>query len=120
MKKYKIVVNGETFEVEVEELTTTLPTQTKAAATTRQAVTKKAKTQMTVHGLNNVTAPLPGNVNEIKVAVGNQVNAGDVLIILEAMKMENEITAPIDGMIKELLVKKGQVVQSSELLIVIE
>ncbi|KAF1084650.1 2-oxoglutarate carboxylase large subunit [Sporotomaculum syntrophicum] len=117
MKKFKIVVNGETFEVEVEELTTTLPTQTKVVA---QAVTKKGKTYSTVHGLNNVTAPLPGNVNEIKVSVGDQVNVGDVLIILEAMKMENEITAPIAGMIKELLVKKGQVVQSDELLIVIE
>lgn len=121
MKKFKVVVNGETFEVEVEELTTPIPTQTKAATTTRQAVAKKARTQTSVHGLNNnVTAPLPGNINEIKVAVGDQVNAGDVLVILEAMKMENEITAPVAGLIKELLVKKGQVVQSGELLIVIK
>ena len=120
MKKFKVVVNGEAFEVEVEELTTTIPTRAKVGTTTRQVVNKKAKAQTIMLGINHVLAPLPGNINELKVAVGDQVNAGDVLIILEAMKMENEITAPIDGVIKELLVKKGQAVQSNELLLVLE
>jgi len=124
MKKFKVVVNGKTFEVEVEELAATtnavvtenLPNRetTKAQA----AVPKKTNAQ-TAHGAIEVTAPLPGNINDIKVAVGDKVNAGDVLFILEAMKMENEILAPMAGKIKKVHVKKGQVVQSSDLLLVL-
>jgi len=127
MKKFKVVVNGETFDVEVEELATTtqaapVPARAKVDATREttkaQAVSKKAKAQA-LYGNNAVTAPLPGNINDVKVAVGDQVNAGDVVIILEAMKMENEVTAPMNGKIKEVHVQKGQIVQSGELLLVI-
>ncbi len=119
MKKFKVVVNGESFDVEVEELATITQAGLHENLSTKVApvaVSKKAKAQ--VHGANAVTAPLPGNINDIKVTVGDQVNAGDVLIILEAMKMENEVKAPMDGKIKEVHVRKGQVVQSGELLIV--
>ncbi len=128
MKKFKVVVNGETFDVEVEELATTtqaapVPARAKVDATrettkAQAAVSKKIKAQA-LYGNNAVTAPLPGNINDVKVAVGDQVNAGDVVIILEAMKMENEVTAPMNGKIKEVHVQKGQIVQSGELLLVI-
>ncbi len=63
---------------------------------------------------------MPGNINRIKVNVGDQVKKGDLLLILEAMKMENEINATDDGTVKEILVKKGQKVSGGDILVIIE
>ncbi|MBR5730825.1 MAG: biotin/lipoyl-binding protein, partial [Firmicutes bacterium] len=67
----------------------------------------------------NVTSPLPGNILSIKVSNGQSVKAGDVLIIIEAMKMENEVLAPQDGVVKQILVGKGAVVATGDVLVVI-
>ena len=65
----------------------------------------------------SVTAPMPGNILDVKVKAGDSVKAGDTLLILEAMKMENEISAPQDGTIASVNVRKGDVVNSGDLLI---
>lgn len=130
MKKYKVVVNGETYEVGVEEITS-VPSpivHSSPAITTQDATSKEiAKSQLNVEqskvhgyqGVGTVTAPMPGNINDIKVAVGDDVKTGDPLVVLEAMKMENEVVAPISGSILEINVKKGQTVQNKDVLVVI-
>ena len=64
-------------------------------------------------------APLPGNIFAIKVKQGDAVKAGDVLIVIEAMKMENEVCAPSDGTVKQIAVTKGQMVATGDTLVVI-
>lgn len=68
----------------------------------------------------SIKAPLPGNVAKVKVQEGAKVNAGDVLIVLEAMKMENEILAPAAGTVKKLYVQEGKAVQQGEALVDLE
>lgn len=110
MKKFKIVVNGKGYEVEVEELD---------AASSASAVKEASSAPKSTSGGEKVTAPLPGSVWKLKTAVGNSVKAGDVLLILEAMKMENEIQSPVDGVVSEVIVKEGASVDTGELLLVI-
>jgi len=133
VKKFRVTVNGELYEVEVEEMGGTSQTvrQTakapvsapkpaaapaKAAPAPKPAAPKPAAP--TAAG-EQVAAPLPGTVLDIKVSVGQQVNEGDVLIILEAMKMENEVTASTSGEVKEILAEKGATVGSGDTLVVI-
>jgi glutaconyl-CoA decarboxylase len=66
-----------------------------------------------------VASPLPGNVLQIKVDVGQAVKAGDVLVIVEAMKMENEVNAPCDGVVKQIVAAKGSVVATGDTLLII-
>ena len=68
-------------------------------------------------GANAVTAPLPGTITQILVKVGQQVKAGDTVVMMEAMKMENSITAEFDGTVKAILVQQGAQVQSGEALV---
>ena len=72
-----------------------------------------------VAGGEKINAPMPGNILDVKVATGASVKKGDVLVILEAMKMENEIMAPCDGTVKQVLVNKGATVNSGDPLVVI-
>jgi glutaconyl-CoA decarboxylase len=66
-----------------------------------------------------VDSPLPGNVLNVKVSVGQAVKEGDVLVIIEAMKMENEVAAPCDGVVKQIVADKGAVVSTGDTLLVI-
>jgi len=66
-----------------------------------------------------INAPIPGKVLSIKVKPGDMVKAGDVVLILEAMKMENEIGSPVDGTVKQVVVKEGQSVNTGDVMIVI-
>ena len=68
-------------------------------------------------GAVTVKAPMPGNILDVKVAAGASVKAGDVLVILEAMKMENEIVAPQDGTVASVNVNKGDTVNSGDVLV---
>lgn len=130
MKKYKIVVNGEPFEVEVEEMgaisaPAIRPVQSRPVAApapqpaAAPAPAPAAPKPVTTAGAGTVTAPMPGNINDVKVKPGDQVASGTPLLILEAMKMENEITSPVAGTVKEVRVQKGQTVNNGDVLVVI-
>ena len=116
---YKVTLNGKIYEVEVEKgeaviqaeyeaaLTQSAPAvaETSAPAQTVAAAAPAAAPQSA--GANSVTAPMPGTINAVKVTSGQQVKKGDVLFILEAMKMENEIYADKDGKVGQVFVQKG-------------
>lgn len=116
-RKFRVVVDGETFIVEIEEIGAASPEK---GPSTERPVT--AAPQLVVHGEQVggdgiVSAPLPGVVSEVRVKIGERVGAGDVLLVLEAMKMENEIYAPIDGVVEEINVDVGQQVNRGDRLI---
>lgn len=119
MKKYKVKVNNKLFEVEVEEISSSTVVENKELV--KKEETKAAPKAATgdVSG-EEVLAPLPGNIISIDVSKGDQVNEGDVIFILEAMKMENEITAPASGTVKEIYVTQGASVDTEEVLAIIE
>ncbi len=121
MKNYKITVNGTTYDVGVEEAgASSAPAAAAApvaAAAAPAAPAAPAAAPAGAAGAVAVDAPMPGNILDVKVAVGAAVKAGDVLIILEAMKMENDITAAQDGTVASINVKKGDTVNSGDTLI---
>ena len=108
MKNLIVTVNGVAYNVTVEEGTGT------AAASAPVAAAPAAPAGAA--GSVTVTAPMPGNILDVKIKAGDSVKAGDTLLILEAMKMENEISAPQDGTIASVNVRKGDVVNSGDLL----
>jgi biotin carboxyl carrier protein len=107
MKKYRVNVNGTVFEVEIEEMTGAPAAPAAAPAPAAPAVPA---------GGEKITAPMPGTILAVNVANGSAVKKGDVLMILEAMKMENEIMAPCDGAVTSVAVTKGASVESGTLL----
>lgn len=121
---YKVTLNGKIYEVEVEkgeaviqsEYDAALPQAAPATAAPVQAAAAPAPQSVPAApasaGANTVVAPMPGNINAVKVTAGQQVKKGDVLIILEAMKMENEIYAEKDGKIGQVFVQKGATVET--------
>lgn len=120
---YKVTLNGKIYEVEVEKGEAVIQAEYEAALPTAPAPAAPAApapAASAAAGDNTVTAPLPGNINAVKVAVGDTVKAGTVLIILEAMKMENEVVAPKDGKISKIFVQKGAVVQTGDALVNID
>ena len=110
MKKYRVTVNGTVYEIELEELIGTAPAPAAAAPAA------PAPAAAAPEGGEQVTAPMPGTILSINVAAGDTVKRGQVLMILEAMKMENEISAPQDGTVASVNVRKGDVVNSGDLL----
>jgi biotin carboxyl carrier protein len=121
LKKYNITVNGKTYDVEVEEVgvvsSQNRPKQT-AQPTIAPKVVQNNPVKQIVGGAIN--APMPGTITDVRVKVGQSVKTGDVLLILEAMKMENEIMAPNDGVVANIHVSKGASVSSSDALITLE
>lgn len=121
MKKFVIKVNGNVYEVEVEEATgvTNTPISAPAAAPAQAPAAAPAPAAPTAApaGANAVSAPMPGTILDIKVAVGQSVNAGDVLCVLEAMKMENEIVAPAAGKVVAINTSKGASVNTGDALV---
>ena len=109
MKYYNITVNGVAYSVSVEE---TAAGAAPVAAPAAPAAAPKAAAPAGAAGAVAVKAPMPGNILDVKVAAGASVKAGDVLVILEAMKMENEICAPHDGTVGSVCVQKGASVQT--------
>ena len=132
--KYKVTLKNKVYEVEVEqgeamlvdEYDATAPVPVAApvaaapvAAAPVAAAPAAAPAPAAVAAGDAVKSPMPGNILKIQVTQGQQVKEGDVLIILEAMKMENEIVATKSGSVAQILVTKGQVVETGSPLIVI-
>ena len=129
--KYVVTLKDRTYEVEVEQGEAMIldeyevkapaaaaPAAAPAVAAPAAAAPAAAPAAATADG-TPVTAPLPGNVLSIKVSQGAAVSEGDVLLLIEAMKMENEVTAPCDGSVKQIVVSQGQMVATGDTLIVI-
>ena len=114
MKKYRVNVNGTAYEVEIEEMNgapAAAPVAAAPAATPAPAASGAGE---------SITSPMPGNILAVNVAAGDMVKKGQVLMILEAMKMENEIMAPHDGKVTAVAVTKGAAVESGALLCTIQ
>lgn len=117
MKKYKVTVNGTAYEIELEDITGTESAKT-AVASAPKAEPAPAAPVSSGEG-ETVSSPMPGNILSVNVKVGDAVKKGDVLLILEAMKMENEIVAPCDGTVKSV-VASGISVETGAVLCEIE
>ena len=111
MRTFNITVNGQTYVVDVEEVG-----GVQTAAPVRAAAPVAAAP---VAGGEPVKAPMPGNILDVKVKVGDTVKAGAVVCVLEAMKMENEIPAPKDGKVAQVVVTKGATVGAGDTLVVL-
>ena len=130
--KYKITLQGRTYEIEVErgeamlldeydavEPVPAAPAPAPAPMPAAAPAAAPAPAAGPVAAGTKVDSPLPGNVLDVKVSVGQAVKSGDVLVIIEAMKMENEIAAPCDGVVKQIVANKGAVVATGDTLLVI-
>lgn len=128
MRKYIVTVNGKKYEVEVEEVGAVYqPVEKVQEVRQPQPVQQpvqevKKETVATAPGSakETVKAPMPGTILDVKVSQGQRVKKGDVLFILEAMKMENEIMSGVDGTVSSVAVTKGVSVNTDDLLAVIE
>lgn len=115
MKVYKIKVNGKVYEVEVE-------VTEKEGSISNEPVTEKNHSISTKSDNDDreiVKAPMQGVIRSIKVKTGDRVQKGDVLLVFEAMKMENEILANTSGVVEEIIVKEGKNVNNNDPLLVI-
>lgn len=124
--KYIVTINGKNYEVEVEKGEASIVRTTKVADTdnhAESAVTshgnKEVQEQQKVQfndAFERLTAPMPGVILDVKITKGTAVKRGQVLFILEAMKMENEIIAPKDGVVTEIVTAKGASVSTGDIL----
>jgi len=119
MKRFNITVNGKAYDVAVEEITDgSAPFQAAAPATA--SVQKAAPAPAATGAGTKVSAPMPGTILDVKVNVGDSVSKGQPIVVLEAMKMENDIVALCDGKITSVLVQKGDTVNASDVLATIQ
>lgn len=116
MKNYRITVNGVAYDVAVEEMGEEAATSAPAPAAAPKPAAPKAAPTAAGAGAVKINSPMPGNILSVKASAGQAVKKGDVLMILEAMKMENEICAPQDGTIASVQVAAGDSVESGDVL----
>ena len=126
--KYKVTLNNRTYEVEVEAGQAMLVDEYEAYAPAPAAVPAPVAAAPAAASVSAapalaagevVKSPMPGNILKINVTVGQKVNEGDTLLVLEAMKMENEIAAPKAGTVAQIIVSKGAVVETGAPLVVL-
>lgn len=124
--KYIVTLNGKNYEVEVTEEDAVLlsvadaaPVQAPVAPAAVAAEAPAAVAAAPSANGTNVVSPMPGTILSVNASVGQSVKSGDVLMILEAMKMENDIVAPCDGTVRQLLVSKGSTVNTDDVLVII-
>ena len=131
--RYKVTLNNKVYEVEVEETSAMLVDEYEAiapvvsapaapaapAAAAPAAVSAAAPAPVAAAAGEQVTAPMPGTILKVNVTQGAAVKKGDILVVLEAMKMENEILAPRDGTVAQVAVAKGATVDTGALLAVL-
>lgn len=129
MRKFIINVNGNSYEVEVEEVSNSGVTERPAAPKTVSPAPKVApapqpkaeKKEIAVsQGQEVVEAPMPGTILSVNVKEGDTVKSGDILLILEAMKMENEILAPRDGVVASIATSASALVNTGDKLVVLD
>lgn len=124
MKRYNITVNGKAYDVAVEEVggsaaVAPVAAAPVAAAPVAAAPAAPAPAAAPVADGTKVTAPMPGTILDIKVAVGDTVKSGQAICVLEAMKMENDVNAPCDGKVLSVNTTKGSAVETGAVLAVI-
>jgi biotin carboxyl carrier protein len=117
--RYRVTVDGRIFDVTVEELAAFPSMQEKGIACHQEELpsSQLPPDLLSIGAWVDVEAPMPGSIVELAVKKGDVVKAGDVLLILEAMKMENEITAPQGGRVQEILVQAGDTVAAGDILL---
>lgn len=133
MRKFVISVNGNSYEVEVDEITEGQTNISRPAPVVNtpqkvaQPVAKAAPTTKVVSpeptvsaGQEVVESPMPGNIWKVLVSEGDMVKSGQTLVILEAMKMENELVAPRDGKVLKIMTSEGTIVNTGDKLVIIE
>ncbi len=126
--KYVVTLNGKNYEVDVTESDAVLLGVTEvvapvaaapvAAAAPAAAPAPAAAAAPVAQAGTQIPSPMPGTILGVKTSVGAAVKAGDVLVVLEAMKMEHDIVAPQDGTVKQILVQKGSTVNTDDVLVV--
>ena len=121
MKNYTITVNGNVYDVTVEEkgAGAAAAPAPKAAPAAPKAAPKAAAPKAAAGGNIKVSAPMRGKILAVKGTVGQVVKRGDVLAVLEAMKMENDIVAPVAGQVVDIRVKKGDSVNAGDVMVVV-
>ena len=107
MKIYKVKVNGKVYQVELE-----------AVSETNDKINEPSKEEKPAE-LNQIVAPIAGKVVSVKVNVGDRVSKGQVVVVIEAMKLENEVVSPFDGEVKEIKVTKSSQVNNKDVLVLI-
>lgn len=122
---YIVRINNTAYEVEVEQgqaeiINSQTITAAAPVAAPTAAAPQAAPAAVSTTGGEPVKAPMPGSILDIKVRAGETVKSGQILLVLEAMKMENEILAPRDGKVKDLIVSKGASVATDDILLTLE
>ena len=116
MKIYKVKVNGKSYRVELESIEQVGSDTVKE---TKKEDKPAAAPVPTGEG-RKVESPIQGTVVNVKVSVGQSVKKGDVLVVVEAMKLENDVVSPYDGTVSEILVKKGDNVTAKQAIVVVK
>ncbi|MCX8042984.1 MAG: biotin/lipoyl-binding protein [Desulfobacterota bacterium] len=117
VRKFKIKIDGKVFEAEVEEIGSGDIRPAVAPSGAQPIPTQTPQTVPT--GGNTITSPMPGKIISINVKKGDQVKVGDVVLILEAMKMEQQVKSTVTGMVADILVAQGDTVKKDQALIII-
>jgi len=115
MKKYRVKINNKVFDVVLEEVE-----EVKGTIKEEKDVKKEGKSISEIEGVEEVVAPIQGNVIDVKIKPNDKVKKGDVLLLIEAMKLENEVNAPRDCQIVEVMVNKGESVSANQVLVKIK